>query len=368
MKTLILIILLCSLIPGCSGNKENNKIKMDYEAYSHVYQDGLHAISFIQGNLPCKTYLEILDPSTKKRNKLNFTNQGLYGPHELIPSSNQAICSSKHVHNNTLKPKILIVDISKNNTILKEFLLPENNRTTFIKKPAWTHDVFVLLKTINDYNEDQYKIIFKKIDLEKQLLSNTIYEFNLKLNNALFINDYPILILDAVSSSGEYSLIFYDLENNKKLKEIETEAPCIELKQDINSKKIYALVQSLSDNLGKVFEIDIKELDKKLITEISGQVETMQLIGPTLLVTSKDLTRSQEQEKHWLHARNLFFVNPDAGKIEDIINWSQRCGKFIGYDPTINKIYYVIADNDAPGLWTINNTYENLKSIQNVIK
>ncbi len=328
MKKLFLILIAFCLIIGCSKNKDNCKIKLDFTAYAHNYIASSYCMTFIEGHLPYKTYLGFIDLSTNKIKKLNFENHGLYAPHELIPFLNQAICSSENVHSDTMKPKILIIDPLKNNTILKEFLLPPNNLVTFIKNPSWSQEAFVLLKVIDDYGEDQNKVILKKINLSEQSISKTIFDYNLKLNNALFLENSPILLLDTISPSGEFSLIIYDLKNNSQIKQIITEAPCIEIKQDLNSNKVYALMQSLSENNGKIYEISTDNIDIKPVAEIPGEVETMQLIENNLLVISKDLTRTQEQKKRWLHARNLFFIDLNNGTVKDKTNWTQRCGKF----------------------------------------
>jgi hypothetical protein len=182
------------------------------------------------------------------------------------------------------------------------------------------------------------------------------------------LDDMPILVLDTCSAKMGAQLMLYDLKTMERIKEIPLEDNCVELKYAQASREIYALIQSAADNKGKIVKIDAVTLDKEVIAEVEGEVETLLPLDGVLYVIAKDISRSKEQKRSWLHPRNCYLIDSRKKALMGKINWTEREGKFLGADKGENTVYYAVTDYDAPAVWLIANRNDTLEKVQYAIR
>jgi len=361
-RSIVNIVLIISIIflSGCDSRKQIKKFKKDYGSSPCFFHSKKSTLSFIRGSLPNKTSLTIIDTHSGKETRYRFANYCFEGPHELIPDNNKAIASAFYVKDGVGQLKILVLDLDKK-TILHTLLMPSNCSVVLIKKPNWSKKVFILFRM-----RYEKKTMLKAFDLLDGTVSDTDILGNYDIKSGLFMEELPYLILD-VSENDKNTLRVYDLSLKKTVHVFEAITNYTEIKESYGNI-FYGILQIPGNSSGKVLEYDLNKMSERCVIELDGELESIQKTDGYMYVTSKDLKRSNMQNKYWLYPRNLYMIDMEKRDVVNTIDWTQRKGEFVGYDKIRNEIFYSVIDNDDPSLWIITSSKEILVKVKNIIK
>jgi len=367
MKKYFNILLACIIclifVSGCIPAERSNihKSKVSYNSSTYTLHTQNSTISFINDSFPNKTHLTIIDILTRNSKKYQFAGYIFLGAHEIITDLNQAVAGAIHIEKGAFKNKILIIDLNSSK-IINEFLLPLNCYPMLIRKPKWSDSVFVLIQ-----HKEEQKTLLKNINLRDNTISDAEPIGNFFTKNALFMDDTPSLVLDIILDDKS-QLVLYDINSKSITDRYPTAANFIELKESNENNGIYGPIQLAGDNKGRVVSFNLKDKIEKVLIELGGELDTALFVNDILYVIGKDLSRSSQQKKSWLHPRNIYLIDSQKSTPVDTLDWTQREGKLIGFDKKTNEIIYAVIDYDNPNIWFILNNKETLSRVKNIIK
>lgn len=354
-----ILIISISFLSGCDGCKEIKRIKAGYGSNSYSFHPKSSQLSFVKDSIPNKTFLTVVDTISRRVNKHYFINYCFDGPHELV-SDNKAIASALFVKDGVWQSKVIVLDLGRR-IILYSFPMPSDCEIILIQKPEWSQKVYILFQMKYDK-----KTMLKTIDLSDETVSDTHILGDFYTKNALFAKELPYLIVDA-SENGKNLLIVYNVTSKKIVHTFDINVNFTEIKVS-NKDIIYGLSQIPGNKKGKVLEYDLNKMSERCTIELEGELESLQEAGGFLYVIGKDLKRSNAQKKYWLYPRKLYKVDMEKCGVIDAIDWTQRNGRFVGYDNIRNEIFYSVIDSDNPSLWIISNPRLTLSKIKNIIR
>ncbi|MBI1882922.1 MAG: hypothetical protein HYS08_01785 [Chlamydiae bacterium] len=311
-------------------------------------------LSFISGSGVKKTYLTLIDTKTRDVKKYHFKNYSMDGPHEIICSKNQAVVSAYYVEGYVYQYQLLVIDLASGQ-IRHDFLLPKGCRVIAVKKPDVSEHVLVLL-------QKGEKALLKEIDLLNFSMSDSELIGRFSINSATFLERVSSIILD-VAKKDRRLLLIYDLNTKSVARSYSFKNELVDLKESMRAGFFYGLFQSPGDNKGEILEFNVAEKSYRSLIQLVGEMDTLLVLDKTLFVIGQDLDRAHEQKKYWLHPRDLFVIDSENSHITDTVDWSQRDGKFIGFNLERDEIYYAVVDNDDPALWLIQNQEKTLSKV-----
>lgn len=362
MKRYFLILFLSgSFIFGCGRDVGINSIKTGYGSTGFLFKAKNPVLSFVKNALPDKTYLTIVDLLNKKTKEYYFNSYGFLGPHEIIPELNKAVAMAFYFKTGELSNRILIIDFD-GNKIEKEFIMPQNCQVIMIKKPDWSDKIFIIFRI-----EGEGKILFKTIDLQNYSVSNAELISDFSPGEIMFLERTPFLLIESMIENKIY-LCVYDFSTKSMMQRYQIDATLVDIKESQNDSCIYGLMRISGENKGKILEFNLKDGTMKPLIELNGIVESLLVIENILYVVCQDINRPNQKNKEWLHARNLFVIEPNKSIPVDTIDWIHRLGKLIAFNKNTNEIIYTVIDYDDPRLWFIRNDKAVFGKIQRIIK
>lgn len=304
-------------------------------------------LAYVEGRFPGRTHLVVVGPSPSARRRHRFKGYVLGGGVALARDGRRALLEVGKVGTYASRSEpvdrvVLLVDVDSGRILSED--ASGRGGLVALGHPAWSADPIAVS---NDKDGLAWQALGRRKSAGLLPGDRAIARGSAAWRGLLL--DEPYLVA-AEKQTQRPRLTVYDLKNGREVREwrVALTAAPLALRPDGTA----LIARWVSESGRFVLEAcDPKTGRREVLLESEGEIETAIETREGLYAVAKDHSRPNSSGREWLAPRVLLVI--ESGGLRWSTPWTAHKGVFLGFDPTVGRLWYAVTDKNKPGAWKV---------------